>query len=54
MDVKSYIKYPYIFYNILVGILCFKTYYIGNKKAKNNKNSFKEFIIIKIKKNNNI
>ena len=51
MDIKSYIKYLYIFYNILIDILYFGTHYTGNKKAKNNKSSFKEFVITK--KNNN-
>ena len=47
MDVKSYIKYLYIFYCILVDILYFKTHHINNKEAGNGKNSFKKFIIIK-------
>ena len=47
MDIRSYIKYLYIFYNILIGILYFKTHHIGNKEIKDGKNSFKKFIIIK-------
>ena len=47
MDVKSYIKYLYIFYGILVGIFYFKTHYIGGGEIKDSKNSFKKYIIIR-------
>ena len=47
MDIRSYIKYLYIFYGILVGILYFGTHYVGNREAGDGKNSFKEFVVIK-------
>ena len=47
MDIKSYIKYLYIFYNILINILCFRTHYIGGREAGNGKSFFKELVVIK-------
>ena len=47
INIRFYVKYLYISYGILVGILCFGTHYIGGGKAGDNKGFFKEFIIIK-------
>ena len=47
MDIRSYIKYLCIFYGILIGILYFKTHYIGGGEVGDGKGSFKEFIVIR-------
>ena len=49
MDIKSYIKYLYIFYGILVYIFYFKTHLVGNTEARNGESSFKKLIIIREK-----
>ena len=47
IDIKSYVKYLYIFYSILVGILYFGTHHTSNREAGDSENSFGELIIIK-------
>ena len=54
INIKFYIKYLYIFYNILIGIFHFKTYYIGGREAKDSESSFKELVIIREKQDGNI
>ena len=47
MDVRSYIKYPYIFYNILVFFLNFGVYHTNNRETGDNKNSVKKPVIFR-------
>ena len=45
MDIRSYIKYLYISYGILVGILCFETYYIGGGEAGDGEGFFEKLVV---------
>ena len=47
MDIKSYIKYLYIFYSILVFFLNFRAYYINNKEIKNCEGFVRKLIIFR-------
>ena len=47
MDIRSCVKYPYIFYGILVDILYFGTHHIGGGEAGDGESSFRELIITK-------
>ena len=47
INIKSYVKYPCIFYGILVGIFCFGTHHADSKEAGDGKGSIREPVIFK-------